>query len=112
MGADAAQPVAGAPAPELGRTAGADEVAGLDALETRQVRRSPLGRRLWSSFWPKLLAVVIGIGVWQAVTLAELWPDWVLPGPILVFERLAAEIGGIELWRAVGITMQRAAWGF
>ena len=112
MGADATRPVPETPGRALGATAGADEVAGLDALETQNVYRRPLRRRLWSAAWPKLLAIGIALVVWQGVALARLWPDYVLPGPTVVLGRLVDEIGGIELWRAVAITLQRAAWGF
>ena len=39
-------------------------------------------------------------------------PDYVLPGPITVLERLAQDIGTPGLWQAIGITMVRGAWGF
>ena len=97
---------------ELGRTAGAAEVAGLDALETTRIQRAPLPRRIWSSAWPKLMAIGIFLLAWQAVVWAGFWPEYALPGPDIVFPRLWQELGTAELWNAVAMTMRRAVWGF
>jgi NitT/TauT family transport system permease protein len=97
---------------ELGRTAGAAEVAGLDALELRRTDRTPLPRRLWAATWPKLLAIAIVLGVWQAVVMSGWRPTYVLPGPIDVLARLWHDLGTVELWSAVAITLRRAVWGF
>ena len=96
----------------LGRTAGADEVAGLDALELQRVEGPTLARRIWSATWPKLLAVGIFLGLWEAVTVAKVWPEYILPGPVAVFGELVRELQGPTLWNAVGITLRRGAWGF
>jgi NitT/TauT family transport system permease protein len=96
----------------LGRTAGADEVAGLDALETQRIEGPSISRRLWASAWPKLLAVGIFIALWQAVVLSGWKPIYVLPGPADVFSELWAELQKPTLWAAIAITLRRAAVGF
>jgi NitT/TauT family transport system permease protein len=97
---------------ELGRSAGAAEVAGLDALETQRVAGPTLGRRAWSATWPKLLALAILVGLWQAVVLAGFYKPYVLPPPAEVFARLVADMQQIDLWQAIVTTLRRGVWGF
>jgi NitT/TauT family transport system permease protein len=87
-------------------------VAGLDALETPIVRGRPLWRRLWSSFWPKAIAIGIALVAWELVVLSGRWPIYVLPAPTSVLGRLAAEASTPELWSAILTTLRRAIWGF
>ena len=96
----------------LGRTAGADEVAGLDALELQRVEGPPLARRIWAGAWPKLVAIAIFLGIWEAVVLAGIWPEYILPGPGAVLAELSRELQGATLWNAIGITLRRGVWGF
>jgi len=49
-----------------------DELAGLDALETELDTRPSLGRRIWSTAWPKLLALAIVLVGWQLLV----WVGW------------------------------------
>jgi NitT/TauT family transport system permease protein len=90
------------------------ELAGLDALETETAgaRREGRGRRLWRATWPKLAAVAIGLGLWQAVVWSGWKPEYVLPGPAAVFSELWRLLFDGTLPEAVAITMQRAAIGF
>lgn len=87
------------------------ELGGLDALQLDDGRPS-FGRRLWSSAWPKLGAVAIALGFWQAVV----WSHWkredILPGPVAVGRALADGIADGRLVSAIGITLQRAFIGF
>jgi NitT/TauT family transport system permease protein len=90
-----------------------DTTAGLDALELGPARtRTALGRRIWRSAWPKLLAVAIVILAWQLVVLAEWKPVYVLPGPATVFSELGGLITTADFWDGVRLTMQRALIGF
>ena len=88
------------------------EVAGLDALETPLVQRESLGRRLWAATWPKALALLMAFGFWQFVVWLEIWPSYVLPGPIAVLQRLAEELSTPEMWAAIFTTLRRGAYGF
>ena len=46
-------------------------------------RRAPkcTGARIWGAIWPKLIAVAISIGIWQAVVWSEWKPPTRLPPP-------------------------------
>jgi NitT/TauT family transport system permease protein len=91
-------------------------LTGLDNLESRPSagRPSPgeIGARVWASLWPKVLAVVIALALWQLVYLLNLKPHDVLPGPAQVFPDLWSQLHHGQLWHAVGITLRRAVIGF
>jgi NitT/TauT family transport system permease protein len=89
-----------------------EELAGLDVLEIPlRPHRDRLGA-LWSATWPKLAAVGIVLAIWQFAVSLRLWPDYVLPGPLTVLDRLATELTGSVLPQATLITLRRAAVGF
>lgn len=89
-------------------------LAGLDTLEAAgsgSSARETAGRA-WRSVWPKLLAVVIGVGLWEAVYLAGVQPHAILPGPAQVFPDLWGQLHHGQLWHAIGTTLRRAVVGF
>jgi sulfonate transport system permease protein len=89
------------------------ELSGLDALETAVRRGAPSrGARLWAGTWPKLLAIAIFLAFWQIVVWTKWRPDYILPGPVPVFRQLGHDVATLDLWRAVGTTMQRGVFGF
>ena len=93
----------------------ADRVSGLDALEfTPPKERSAreIGRKVWSSAWPKLLAIALVIAAWQAVFSAKLKPIYVLPAPATVVSDLGILLTTGDFWAAVQLTMIRAVTGF
>ena len=69
-------------------------------------------RRVWSSLWPKLAAIALGLAAWQVVVWSGWKPDYVLPGPLAVFRRLAQDIGSPEFDLGIAITLRRALLGF
>jgi NitT/TauT family transport system permease protein len=85
----------------------------LDDLERGQVRVSGrrLGPRIWTSAWPKLLAIAIVLGVWQLVHLSG-WKKAILPGPGTTLANLWDQLRTGLLWHAIGTTVQRAVIGF
>ena len=91
---------------------GAGELSALDQLETtpRPARRFPL--QVWRGAWPRLAAVVIALAVWQAVVLSGWRPDYLLPGPVPVLRRLAADLTQPVFYGAMAVTLERALWGF
>lgn len=89
-----------------------EELRGMDNLELPLRAHRERLKGLWSSLWPKLAAVAIVLLVWQLVVWAGFRPEYVLPGPLPVFQRLANDLIGSDLPRAVAITLQRAAIGF
>jgi NitT/TauT family transport system permease protein len=68
--------------------------------------------RLLSWLWPKLAAVALGLAVWQAVVWSGWRPDYVLPGPLPVFERLGQDLSQPDFWVGIGVTMRRAFVGY
>jgi NitT/TauT family transport system permease protein len=88
------------------------ELAGLDALETVVEPTPSFASRLWAMVWPKLLAVTIVIGGWQLVVMSGWKPEFVLPSPFTVFQRLWEDMQTAEFWNAVNVTMQRAVKGY
>ena len=91
----------------------ANRVTGLDALELAPANdRGTLGRRIWRSAWPKLLAVALVVAVWQLVVLSGWKPEYVLPGPATVFADLKGLIVTGDFWDGVRLTMLRAITGF
>jgi NitT/TauT family transport system permease protein len=97
----------GGPEPLVNR-----HITGLDALELTDVsRRNPLAI-VWSVLWPVLAAVVIALGIWQAVVLSGWKDSWVLPGPAEVLPHLVDSVTSGAFWSAVGLTMRRALIGF
>ncbi|MCB1001961.1 MAG: ABC transporter permease [Acidimicrobiales bacterium] len=88
------------------------ELAGLDHLELDERSRAPWALRLWTSLWPKLLAVGVVLAIWQFVVWREWKPRFVLPGPTDVGAVLWDDLFTADLWRAVGHTMRRAVVGF
>ena len=91
----------------------ADQVSGLDVLELAPARdKGALGRRIWRGAWPKLLAVVLVVAVWQLVVLSGWKPEYVLPGPATVFADLKDLVVTGDFWDGVRLTMLRAVTGF
>lgn len=88
------------------------ELAGLDALELAGQTRRPTAARLWSLAWPKLAALAIALGVWQAVVASGWKPEFVLPGPAKVLDALREEASSGRLWTALSSTGRRATIGF
>lgn len=93
--------------------AGAAALTGLDNLEAGQPARSAArgARRLWRAAWPKLLAIALVTGVWEAIHLTG-WKHYALPGPGAVFAGLWDQANHPLLWQAIATTMRRAAIGF
>ncbi len=90
----------------------AAELAGLDALEAHLGARPGRARQIWSTVWPKLAAIALALGVWQAVVWTGWKEEYVLPGPDTVLPLLVDMLATEKFWTAVGITMRRAVTGY
>jgi len=90
----------------------AEEIAGLDALEAHLGTSPSRARQVWSTLWPKLAAIAIALGIWQAVVWSGWKDDYVLPGPDKVLPALLDLVRTGKFWTAVGITMRRAVTGY
>jgi NitT/TauT family transport system permease protein len=89
-----------------------EELRGLDGLELRAEPRPHLARRLLSSTWPKVVALVVLVGLWQLLVLSEWRPRYALAGPSDVWPELQQMWQGGELATAVRITLGRAVTGY
>ncbi|GIE27656.1 sulfate ABC transporter permease [Actinoplanes italicus] len=95
------------------RATAADRVSGLDALELGPKKeKGKVGKRVWASTWPKLLAIAIVVTAWQLVYLSEWRPAYVFPAPAEVFAELGELITEPRFWDGVQLTMTRAITGF
>lgn len=87
------------------------ELSGLDALESLDDHESATAR-IWASLWPKVAALVLTLVIWQLVVWSGWKPSYTLPGPEAVLPQLREELSKGVTWRAIGVTMRRAAIGF
>jgi NitT/TauT family transport system permease protein len=69
-------------------------------------------RRFWSWLWPKLAALALFLAAWQAVVWSGWRPDYVLPGPLPVFQRLAEDLRQPDFYAGVAVTLRRALVGY
>ncbi len=84
-----------------------------EAVETVEVTERPHGaRRVWSWLWPKLAALALFIAAWQLVVWSGWRPDYVLPGPLPVFQRLAEDLSQPDFYLGVAVTLRRALVGY
>ncbi len=89
-----------------------EELEGLDALDLGDtVPRSRLSSA-WATTWPKVAAVALFFGAWQLVVWSGWRPEYILPSPFTALEALWHELGQAETWKAIGITLRRAASGY
>ncbi len=86
--------------------------AGLDALDTPQLRRPPLGRRVLSVGVPPLVALVVVIAVWQVLWAAAIWPEYKLPSPAAVWDQFAGIVADGSIWQITWTSVHRAVLGF
>jgi NitT/TauT family transport system permease protein len=92
----------------------AEAAAELPDVEAQVIeeRRQQPAARLWSWLWPKLGAVALFLAVWQVVVWSGWRPDYVLPGPVPVFQRLGQDLGQPDFYAGVAVTMRRAFLGY
>jgi NitT/TauT family transport system permease protein len=64
------------------------ELSGLDQLELSLPKPPSRAHRIWSAVWPKLAAIVIGLGLWQIVVWSGWKPSYLFPSPATVIHHL------------------------
>src|ERR1700704_1199890 len=90
----------------------AGDLSAVEAVETTaRPARLPLGR-VWGWLWPKVAAAALMRASWQAVVWSGWQPDYVLPGPGPVFQRLAQDIADANFDLGVAVTLRRAFVGY
>ena len=96
------------------RPAYAERLAWLEALDTGPQAGSR-GRRLavraWAAFWPKALAIVIVLAIWQLIHVSG-WKKEIFPGPGATLANLWDQLQTGLLWHAIATTAGRAVIGF
>ncbi|MFJ1702437.1 ABC transporter permease [Kitasatospora sp. NPDC088346] len=96
-------------APAQESTDSASVEAGLDALETVQVQRTPVSQVLRQKVLPPVLGILLVLGVWQLAVTLELTTTDKLPSPGEVWQSLTKlwyagtlfEIIWTSLWRGL-----------
>jgi NitT/TauT family transport system permease protein len=91
----------------------AEKLAWLEALDTEpshQQQRRP-GSRAWAAVWPKALAIVIILAVWELIHVSG-WKKEIFPGPSATLANLGDQLRTALLWHAIGTTVERAVIGF
>jgi NitT/TauT family transport system permease protein len=96
-------------------------LVGLDNLELQEALaagpslKGRLAAKFWAGTWPKVLAVVIVLALWQLVYLYD-WhgssSNGIFKGPVQTLPVLWNELQHATLWDAIGTTLQRALVGY
>ena len=95
----------------------AERLAWLEATDTesqadqRGRRPSILAVRAWAAFWPKALAIIIVLAVWQLIHVSG-WKKVIFPGPGATLANLWDQLQTGLLWHAIATTAGRAVIGF
>jgi NitT/TauT family transport system permease protein len=102
----------------------AERLAWLEALEAPGSGPSDqpgrkLAKRAWASLWPKALAVIIVLAIWQLIHISG-WKKDIFPGPGATLANLGDQLNWLRhtsgqtglLWHAIGTTLERAVIGF
>jgi NitT/TauT family transport system permease protein len=92
----------------------AEKLAYLESLEVespQDQRSRKLGKRVWTSLWPKVLAIVIVVAIWQVIHVSG-WKKDIFPGPGATLANLWDQLQHGLLWHAIRTTLQRAVIGF
>ena len=99
-------------APERGGSDLSGLEAGLDALETVTVERSPLGRLLLQKVLPPATAVVLVLVVWQLAAWGKVADPTKLPSPSDVGQALADRWRAGDLFSIIWTSVERGLLGF
>jgi NitT/TauT family transport system permease protein len=66
----------------------------------------------WDALWPKVLAVAIAVGIWQAIVLSGWKTTTILPPPTEALGKLVELLGTSKYWETIQLTMTRGVIGF
>jgi NitT/TauT family transport system permease protein len=84
----------------------------LDEKLTAPPRNTPrLAVGAWNAAWPKALAIVIVLAIWQLIHISG-WKKAIFPAPGPTLANLWDQLQHGLLWHAIGTTAQRAVLGF
>ena len=86
--------------------------AGLDALDTVQIKRVPVTQVLTQKVLPPIVAVLLVIALWKVLVLAKVAPDYQLPDPSMVWDSLRQLWLEGELFSIIWTSVSRGLFGF
>ena len=86
--------------------------AGLDALESHQVDKTPSWKKLLSAAWPPAVAVALLLLVWELIYRVGVKPTYALPSPADVGLVVQAQLRDGTLLEAIGTSVERGGLGF
>jgi NitT/TauT family transport system permease protein len=94
----------------------AERLAWLESMEAAgsgpsDQRARKLAKRAWASLWPKALAIIIVLAIWQIIHISG-WKKDIFPGPGSTLANLGDQLKTGLLWHAISTTLQRAVIGF
>ncbi|GAY08556.1 ABC-type probable sulfate transporter, permease protein [Pseudonocardia sp. N23] len=96
--------------PELDDAAA--ELAGLDALDTPTVKRTPSWRRFVATGLPPIVAFLLFVGVWQLIWAAAIQPEFKVPSPSSVWDSFAGVLTDGQVLSILWTSISRAFVGF
>jgi NitT/TauT family transport system permease protein len=86
--------------------------AGLDALDTPTVGRTPLLKRVLAAGVPPLVALAVFIAAWQALWASAIFTEYQVPAPLDVWHEFAKTVADGRIWDIVWTSVHRAVLGF
>jgi NitT/TauT family transport system permease protein len=91
----------------------AERLAWLESLEAESPDQRGRRRatRVWAALWPKVLAIVLVLVIWQLIHLSG-WKKEIFPGPAGTLSDLGDQLKTALLWHAIATTAERAVLGF
>ncbi|MFE0651176.1 ABC transporter permease [Streptomyces sp. NPDC059534] len=86
--------------------------AGLDALDSVQIRRTPVREVLLKKVLPPIVAVALVLVVWQLLVTLKVTDEYKLPAPSAVWDSLTAMWKEGTLLSVLWTSVSRALYGF
>ncbi|WP_055549451.1 ABC transporter permease [Streptomyces sp. NBRC 110028] len=86
--------------------------AGLDALETVQIKRVPVTQVLIQKVLPPIVAVIAVVALWKVLVWGHVTEDYKLPDPSLVWDSLRLLWLRGELFDIIWTSVSRGLFGF
>jgi len=83
----------------------------VETPEEQRNRSRKLAKRAWASLWPKALAIIIVLAIWQLIHVSG-WKKDIFPGPGATLANLGDQLKTGLLWHAIRTTLERAVIGF
>jgi NitT/TauT family transport system permease protein len=84
----------------------------LVSAPAKTARPVPGGSSVLGAWVRRGVFYLILFAVWEGVARLEIWPSYLLPGPIAVGESLLRLVANGTLWEATVVSMQRIGIGF